>query len=386
MAWLRRCLAGMLCVGLVAAGMFSTVLALGALPGRDWLVRGALLCQDPAVAVSLNWPQPVEKPRPTARPAASSTPVPAAEPTATPAPEQELSQATPAPSSTATPLPSSAPDVDNPGTIRAEQFGQGSGEGYITLGAGSIRNYTSYSDADLRAAVTTPSLPFSVEVDSEEPQVLILHTHATETYQTWPDLVYDPDFTARTQNTALNMCAVGEKMAQVLNDAGIHTLHDTTLHDSPSYTESYDRSYATTQAYLERYPSIKVVLDVHRDAIEDADGTRVKPLCTVDGQDTAQVMIIAGSDNGSTVQLPNWRLNLRFAAAWEEAMEKRTPGLTRPVMCAYRYYNQDLTTGSLLIEIGGHANTVTEAVRAGGYAAEALAVLLGGHPADGEAE
>lgn len=218
-----------------------------------------------------------------------------------------------------------------------------------------------------------------MEVDSSEPQVLILHTHATETYQTWPDLVYDPDFTARTQNTELNMCVVGEKMTQVLNDAGINTLHDTTLHDSPSYTESYDRSYATTQAYLEKYPSIKVVLDVHRDAIEDSDGTRVKPLCTIDGEDTAQVMIIAGCDNGSSIQLPNWRLNLRFAAAWEQAMESRTPGLTRPVMCAYRYYNQDLTTGSLLIEIGGHANTVTEAVRAGQYAAEALAVLLGGH-------
>ena len=208
--------------------------------------------------------------------------------------------------------------------------------------------------------------------------MLILHTHATETYQTWPDLVYDRDFSARTQNTALNMCAVGEKMAQVLNEAGINTLHDTTLHDSPSYTESYDRSYETTQAYLEKYPSIKIVLDVHRDAIEDADGTRVKPLCTINGEDTAQVMIIAGCDNGSTIRLPNWRLNLRFAAAWEQAMESRTPGLTRPVMCAYRYYNQDLTTGSLLIEIGGHANTVTEAVRAGQYAAEALAVLLGG--------
>ena len=241
-----------------------------------------------------------------------------------------------------------------------------------------MRNLTDHSDAELRAAIETPSLPFEVEVDSDEPQVLILHTHATETYQTWPDLVYDPAFTARTQNTELNMCAVGERMAQVLNAAGINTLHDTTLHDSPSYTESYDRSRATAQDYLQKYPSIKIMLDVHRDAIEDADGTRVKPLCTVNGQDTAQVMIIAGCDNGSSIPLPNWRLNLRFAAAWESAMESRTPGLTRPVMCDYRYYNQDLAPGALLIEVGGHANTVDEAVRAGEYAAQALAELLGG--------
>lgn len=380
MGLLRRCLHILLCTALFAGSTALSVLAVANLPGHEWLLRGALLWQDPVAAAAVTWPVPQQKPAPEAT--SAPEPVTATE-EASAAVQEPQGTATPAPAAApepaATPLPSAAPDIENPGSIRAEQFGQGSGDGYITLNAGSIRNYTSYSDADLRSAVSTPSLPFDVEVDSDEPQVLILHTHATETYQTWPDLIYDPDFTARTQNTALNMCAVGEKMTQVLNEAGINTLHDTTLHDSPSYTESYDRSYATTQAYLEKYPSIKVVLDVHRDAIEDSDGTRVKPLCTINGEDTAQVMIIAGCDNGSSIQLPNWRLNLRFAAAWEEAMESRTPGLTRPVMCAYRYYNQDLTTGSLLIEIGGHANTVTEAIRAGQYAAEALAVLLGGH-------
>ena len=380
MGLLRRCLHILLCTALFAGSTALSVLAVANLPGHEWLLRGALLWQDPAAAAAVTWPVPQQKPAPEAT--SAPEPVTATE-EASAAVQEPQGTATPAPAATpdptATPLPSAAPDIENPGSIRAEQFGQGSGDGYITLNAGSIRNYTSCSDADLRSAVSTPSLPFDVEVDSDEPQVLILHTHATETYQTWPDLIYDPDFTARTQNTALNMCAVGEKMTQVLNEAGINTLHDTTLHDSPSYTESYARSYATTQAYLEKYPSIKVVLDVHRDAIEDSDGTRVKPLCTINGEDTAQVMIIAGCDNGSSIRLPNWRLNLRFAAAWEEAMESRTPGLTRPVMCAYRYYNQDLTTGSLLIEIGGHANTVTEAIRAGQYAAEALAVLLGGH-------
>lgn len=377
MGLLRRCLHILLCTALFAGSTALSVLAVANLPGHEWLLRGALLWQDPAAAAVVTWPVPQQKPAPEAT--SAPEPVTATE-EASAAVQEPQGTATPAPAATpeptATPLPSAAPDIENPGSIRAEQFGQGSGDGYITLNAGSIRNYTSCSDADLRSAVSTPSLPFDVEVDSDEPQVLILHTHATETYQTWPDLIYDPDFTARTQNTALNMCAVGEKMTQVLNDAGINTLHDTTLHDSPSYTESYDRSYATTQAYLEKYPSIKVVLDVHRDAIEDSDGTRVKPLCTINGEDTAQVMIIAGCDNGSSIRLPNWRLNLRFAAAWEEAMESRTPGLTRPVMCAYRYYNQDLTTGSLLIEIGTHGNNLNEALYAGQLAANALASLF----------
>ena len=375
MPLLRRVLAALLCLAGAAGAILLTAASAARLPGRAWLVRGAVFCQDPAAAVALNLPQPTASPTVSQAVAAPATPQPSAAPqTAGPAP-----QPTPTPQPTATPLPSTAPEIETPGAIRAETFGQGSGAGYVTLGAGSIRNMTEHSDADLRAAATTPSLPFSVEVDSREPQVLILHTHATETYQTWPDPVYDPDFTARTQDTALNMCAVGAAMAEVLNDAGICTLHDTTLHDSPSYNASYDRSRTTAQAYLERYPSIQIILDVHRDAIEDADGTRVKPLCQVGGQDAAQVMLIAGCDNGSSVPLPNWRLNLRFAAAWEQAMEQRTPGLTRPVLCAYRYYNQDLAPGSLLIEVGGHANTVTEAVRAGRAAAEALAVLLGGH-------
>ena len=297
-----------------------------------------------------------------------------------PDPADPPADAEPTPAApTSPPDPAGLPPegLENPGTITAKQFPQGSGEGYVTLKAGSIKNATDLPDSDLRAAAEngTGRLPFAVEADSAEPQVLILHTHATETYQPWDALYFDRDFTARTEDRALNMCAVGERMAQVLNAAGICTLHDTTLHDSPSYTESYARSAETTRRWLEQYPSIKVVLDVHRDALGDED-TRVKPLCTLNGEPAAQVMLIAGCSNGTTVPLPNWRLNLKFAASWEAKMEADHPGLTRPVLCGYRYYNQDLTTGSLLIEVGGHANTLAEALRAAEYAAGSLAELL----------
>ena len=165
-------------------------------------------------------------------------------------------------------------------------------------------------------------------------------------------------------------------MAAQLNAAGVNTLHDTTLHDYPSYNGSYAKSNATVRSYLERYPSIKVVLDVHRDAIETESGSRYAPVCTVDGRQAAQVMIICGCDNGTTVQLPGWRQNLRFAAAWERSMEEKYPGFTRPVLFSYRFYNQDLTTGSLLIEIGGHGNNLNEALYAGYLAAQGLADAL----------
>ena len=144
----------------------------------------------------------------------------------------------------------------------------------------------------------------------------------------------------------------------------------------PSYTGSYANSRAVVQQYLAQYPSIKVVLDVHRDAIERENGTRCAPVCTIDGRQAAQVMIICGCDNGTSVQLPAWRQNLRFAAAWERSMEAKYPGLTRPVLFSYRFYNQDLTTGSLLIEIGGHGNNLNEALYAGYLAAQGLADAL----------
>ena len=270
------------------------------------------------------------------------------------------------------------PDEARPadaGAVTEQQFGQGSGEKYIPCGAGSIKNNTRQTAADIAAEAAQP-LPFAIEKDSAAPQVLIMHTHATESYQTWPDPVFDENYTARSKNTALNMVAVGAEMARVLNAAGIKTLHDTTLYDAPGYTSSYQRSRAGVQDYLARYPSIKIVLDVHRDAIERENGTRCAPVCTIDGRQAAQVMIICGCDNGTSVQLPAWRQNLRFAAAWERSMEAKYPGLTRPVLFSYRFYNQDLTTGSLLIEIGGHGNNLNEALYAGYLAAQGLADAL----------
>lgn len=264
---------------------------------------------------------------------------------------------------------------DDAGKIIEKTYPQGSGEKYIACGAGSIKNNTSQSAQTIAAEIQNP-LPFAVEKDSPEPQVLIMHTHATEDYRMSAGLWFTPGDGARNTDRSINMCAVGRVMTDTLNAAGIHTLHDETLNDYPSYTGSYANSRAVVQQYLAQYPSIKVVVDVHRDAIETEGGSRYAPVCTVNGRQSAQVMIICGCDNGGSVQLPNWRQNLRFAAAWERSMEQLFPGLTRPVLFSYRFYNQDLTAGSLLIEIGGHGNNLNEALYAGQLAAQALAAAL----------
>ena len=352
---LRRWAAAALC-GAAFAGSAAAVLAACAVcPGRAWIVRGALFLQDPAAAAAIAWPADAaraaykpQKPdrRPTPVPTATPSPAPTA--AATPTPE---------PSPASTPLPSAAPELDDAGRIRSVTLRQGSGDGYVALAAGSIRNSTEHTDADLRAAVTTQNLPFAVEKNSALPQVLIMHTHATESYQTWPDPVFDPGYTARSKSTALNMCAVGEKMAQVLNAAGIRTLHDETLYDAPGYTDSYKRSRAGVQAYLERYPSIKVVLDVHRDAIEDKAGHQYKVITREDPR-CAQISFVMGSNND------HWLENVKLAVAVQQRLTDTSPTLMRPMTLRNSNYNQHLTTGSMLVEIGTAGNSLSEALRA----------------------
>lgn len=262
---------------------------------------------------------------------------------------------------------------ENAGAVLEKNYPQGSGGKYVPCGAGSIKNNTRQSVADIAAEIENP-LPFGVEKDSPDPQILIMHTHATEDYRLSAGLWYSPGDGARTTDTNLNMCAVGRVMADTLNAAGLNTLHDETLNDYPSYTGSYANSRAVVQRYLAQYPSIKVVLDVHRDAIQRDDGTRVKPVADIGGMKAAQVMIICGADVDGN--LPNFKQNLRFASRWQDKMESMFPGLTRPVLFDYRYYNQDLTTGSLLIEMGGHANTLEEAKYSGRLVGQALAALF----------
>ncbi len=239
---------------------------------------------------------------------------------------------------------------------------------------GYILNLTQLPNSDVLSTAQEP-FSFIVEPYSSEPQVLIYHTHATESYEPNDVGYYDPAVPSRSSDPSENMIAVGEVIVDTLNDAGINTLHDKSMHDQYSYNGSYDSSKKTVSEYLEEYPSIKVVIDVHRDALEQADGTRIKPVVMIEGKKTAQVMLISGADDGG-MGMPNYLENLKFAGAFQSAMESSYEGLTRPILFDYRNYNQQLSTGALLLEVGGHANTLEEAKNAAQFSAIALAELL----------
>lgn len=284
-----------------------------------------------------------------------------------------------------TPLPTPSQEIldaipypenidDHDGVIQTFQYGIYTDKNYINLkNGGQVRNCTSVSNDEL--SQLSQQLPdFNIELNSPQPQVLIYHTHTTESFEPYTRDFYDKDFTCKTTDITMNMVAVGNEIQAQLESAGITTLHDTTVHDYPSYNGSYQSSRETVQEILEKYPSIKVVLDVHRDGIEREDGTRIAPVVEIDGKRCAQIMIISCCDNDGNI--PNFRENFKLACLFQSQLETDYEGITRPILFDYRFYNQDLSVGSLLIEIGSHGNSIDEAKYSGQLVGKSIANAL----------
>ncbi len=223
---------------------------------------------------------------------------------------------------------------------------------------------------------TELSTGVSLKVEkSADPQVLIVHTHATESYMLEERDYYTTADASRSTDNAVNMVAIGEIMAQKVKDAGFGVIHDGTLHDYPSYTGSYTASAKTINSYLKKYPSIKIVIDVHRDAVTDGSN-KTKLITDINGKNAAQVMLVMGSETGSVSNFPGWKKNLRLAMLYHQKIETMYPGLARPILLMSKKYNQNLTNGSMLIEIGTDANTLDEAKYSAELVGNSLAELL----------
>lgn len=243
--------------------------------------------------------------------------------------------------------------------------------GYTVVGRTYISNSTEHT-------LMIPDLQklFAAELTGEPPQILILHTHGSEAYTPAgeTDVVWSGDH--RTTDFRYNVVKVGDEMAEVFGAAGISVLHDRTLYDYPSYTGAYDRALAAIQSYLAQYPSIRFILDVHRDAIEDSQGNEYKVISEIEGAGTAaQLTIVVGSD-GSGLTHPDWMENLRLAVAIQENALQKYPTLMRPVLLRNSRYNQHATTGSLLVEVGAAGNSPEEARLAGRLFAEQMIEVL----------
>lgn len=223
-------------------------------------------------------------------------------------------------------------------------------------------------------ALLARRLTFDCEAD--EPLILIVHTHATEAYTMTDETRYHETSAYRTDDTAHNIVRVGQAMTDRLNALGITTLHDTQLHDLDGYNEAYDRSAASITEYLTRYPSIQIVIDVHRDAADDGSGGQLALTAQTDSGECAQLMLVMGTEMGGYPH-PNWQQSLSLAMKLQAQGEKAAPGLFRALSLRASRFNEHLAPYGLLLEVGTAGNTLPQAERSAERFADALAQVLG---------
>lgn len=227
---------------------------------------------------------------------------------------------------------------------------------------------------DLEAMLLSP---LAWDLTQEDPAVLILHTHATESYTQTEAEPYTQSSLYRTLDGQRNMIRVGDQVVQVLAEHGIAAVHDRLLHDHPNYTGSYNNARKSIEEYLEQYPSIRVVLDIHRDALDLNAAQQLRTKATVEGQTAAQIMMVVGTDAGGLYH-PDWQANMAFAVKLHAQLEKRWPGICRPISFRTERFNQDLSPGALIIEVGATGNTLEEALITARALAEGIAALATG--------
>ena len=231
-------------------------------------------------------------------------------------------------------------------------------KGYIVSGLAYINNY---SDKTFSADDLTGD--FAAALGEGSPQVLIVHTHGSEAYTMPPGQEYVASGESRTTDTNYNVVRVGDEIADILSQHGISVIHDRNMYDYPQYNGAYDRSLVSIENYLQQYPSITFVLDIHRDAISDADGNPYKVISQVPEGTSAQLTFVMGTDGGG-LSHPRWLENLKLATAVQNTLLADYPTLMRPITVRNSRYNQHCTAGSMLVEVGAAGNSLDEALLA----------------------
>lgn len=216
--------------------------------------------------------------------------------------------------------------------------------------------------------------PLSWQLQTAEPTVLILHSHGSESYENTENFKESGYY--RTLDTRYNMVSVGQRLKELLEAGGISVVHDTTLHDHPSYNDSYANSRIGMKEYLKKYPSIRLVLDLHRDAARDKDGNQVGLTATIDGKKVAKLMLVVGTN--VRLKHPNWPENMSLAVKLHALLEKNHPGICRPISFRNQRFNQDLSPGALIIEVGAAGNDRQEALASAEILAETILELARG--------
>ncbi len=243
--------------------------------------------------------------------------------------------------------------------------------GYVTLNNIFVKN-DSTKGIDLKWLLGA-KLPFSLT--GKGPHVLIVHTHGSESFLPQGKDTYSLTDVERTEDKRYNVVRLGDELAAALENKGISVVHDRNIYDSPSYNGSYTRTLTAIGNHLKKSPSIKVVIDVHRDSMTTKEGVKYKTVAEVSGKKVAQMMLVM-STGESGLPHPNWAENLKLAVKLQNALASKYPGIMRPMNLRKERFNMHATTGSMLVEVGTSANSLDEALGSVKLLGEELGEIL----------
>ena len=197
---------------------------------------------------------------------------------------------------------------------------------------------------------------------TSDPLVIIYHTHSSESYMPYKESNYHREDEKGTVRE------VGDVLEKELEKKGINVIHDKTVHDRPSYNESYNKSLATIEALVKKYPTAVYIIDLHRDAAA-ASATEGK-YTVIDGERVAKFSMVVGQANENYVELYDHAKKIGDRAG------EMYSGFGGAIIEKNYYYNEFLSNKALLLEVGNNKNTIEEANACGRYFAEVLASVI----------
>lgn len=233
----------------------------------------------------------------------------------------------------------------------------------------------SYTDAYKNVAIKNKSgyelteemLVPDVSLENKK-DIVIFHTHTCESYTPTENFNYQMTGNYRTTDINYSVARVGTELEGLLKYRGYNVIHNTTLHDYPSYSGSYGNSMQTVNNIL-KDSSAQMIIDLHRDAV--GNGSEYGPTVKINDEVVAQLMIVIGTDAGG-LEHPNWRENLKFAIKLQAKANEMYPGLFRPINLSTARYNQNLSKGAMIIEVGATGNTMEQSLGSMKYLASVI--------------
>ncbi len=228
-----------------------------------------------------------------------------------------------------------------------------------------IKNESSYN---LTEEMVLPNVDFQNKED-----IIIYHTHTCESYTPTEANNYVASGNFRTIDLNYSVARVGTELTNNLLSLGFNVNHNTTYHDYPAYTGSYTRSLSTIKEILSKNPTSEFIIDLHRDAIGSM--SNYAPSVKIGDDIGAQLMFVIGTDGGG-LDHKDWLYNFKLAVKIQEKANEMYPGLFKPIILRNSRYNQHVSKGACIIEVGATGNTIEQCNTSMKYLAKVIEEVM----------